>query len=79
MRVVPAIPQAVPVPSLLGLARIGFETWRLRRIAAGLARANARGDANAARRWLARVEGALADLDRAQDRLRPRRAPRRSR
>lgn len=75
MRVVPVISQAAPVPSLLGPARIGFETWRLRRIAAGLARANARGDANAARRWLARVEGALADLDRAQDRLRARRRP----
>ena len=76
MRVVPAIPQAAPVPSFLGLARIGFETWRLRRIAAGLARANARGDANAARRWLARVEDALEDLDQAQHRLRPRRWPR---
>ncbi|MCJ2043790.1 hypothetical protein MKK58_04460 [Methylobacterium sp. J-078] len=55
---------------------MSFEMWRLRRIAAGLARANARGDASAARRWLARVDGALADLDRAQDRLRPRRRPR---
>jgi hypothetical protein len=76
MRVVPAIPQATPVPSLIGLARIGFETWRLRRIAIGLARANARGDANAARRWLARVKGALADLNLAQDRLYPRHRPR---
>ena len=76
MRPVPAIPQAMPSPSFLALARMGFEMWRLRRIAAGLARANARGDANAARRWLARVEGALPDLDRAQDQLRPRRRPR---
>lgn len=76
MRTVPAVPQTAPVPSLLGLARLGFEMWRLRRISAGLARANARGDANAARRWLARVDGALADLDRAQDRLRPRCRPR---
>ena len=76
MRVVPLIPQSEPLPSLVGLVRMGFETWRLRRIAAGLARANARGDVNAARRWLARVEGALADLDRVQGRLRPRRRPR---
>lgn len=76
MRVVPAIPQAPATPSLLGLARLHIEMWRLRRIAAGLARANARGDANAARRWLARVDGALADLDLARDRLRPRRRPR---
>ena len=76
MRVVPAIPQAASVPSFVGLARMGFEMWRLRRIAAGLGRATARGDADAAWRWLARVEGALADLDQVQDQLRPRRRPR---
>lgn len=79
MRVVPAIPQAVPVPSLVGLAWMGFELWRMRRLTAGMERARARGDHEAADRWLARAERALADLDRAQARARPRRPPRRPR
>ena len=76
MRVVPAIPQEVPAPSLMGLICTGLGIWRLRRVTGGLARANARNDTDAARRWLARVDGALADLDRAQARMRPRRRPR---
>jgi hypothetical protein len=76
MRVVPAIPQEAPAPSLVSLICAGLGIWRLRRVTAGLARANARGDTDAARRWLARVDGAFADLNRAQDRLRPRRQPR---
>lgn len=77
MRTVPAIPQTVPVPSLVGLARMSFELWRMRRITTGLARAEARGDEDAVDRWLARATKALADLDRAQVRMRPRRRPRR--
>ncbi|MCK2056685.1 hypothetical protein [Methylobacterium sp. 37f] len=79
MRVVPAIPQAVPIPSLAGLAWMGFELCRMRRITAGLGRARARSDEAAAERWLARADRALADLDRAQARMRPRRMPRRLR
>lgn len=79
MRVVPAIPQEAPVPSLAGLICTGLGIWRLRRVTAGLARANARNDTEAALRWLARVDGALADLDRAQARMRPRPQPRRKR
>lgn len=79
MGVVPSIPQAVPVPSLVGLAWMGFELWRVRRLTAGMARARARGDDAAADRWRARAERAVADLDRAQVRARPRRPLRRPR
>jgi hypothetical protein len=79
MRVVPSIPQAVPVPSLPALVWMGFELWRMRRVQAGLDRARARGDDEAVLRWLHRVDRALADLDRAQARMRPRRPPRRPR
>jgi len=76
MRVVPAIPPGGPPRRPLALIRMGFEMWRLRQIAARLAQANARGDADAARRWLARVDSALGNLDRAQDPLHSRRRPR---
>lgn len=78
MRTVPAIPQIVPVPSLVGLAQMSFELWRMRRITTGLARAEARGDEDAVARWLARATRAVADLDRAQVQMRPRRQPRRT-
>jgi hypothetical protein len=76
MRVVPAIPQAVPLPSLMGLALLTFEVWRLRRLTAGMARARERGEDAAADRWRARAERAVADLDHAQARAHPRRPPR---
>lgn len=69
MRTVPSIRQPEPTPSLFGLALVGFELWRLHRITAGLARANARGDSEAAARWFTRGTWAVADLDRAQSRL----------
>lgn len=73
MGAAPFIRQGDPLPSLLGLAMAGFELWRLRRVTAGLARANARGDSAAAARWLIRGVRAVADLDKAQDRIRPQR------
>lgn len=79
MHIVPSIPQAVPVPSLLGLAFLTFEVWRMRRLTAGMARARVRGDDEAADRWRTRAERAIADLDRAQAWARPRGPPRRKR
>jgi hypothetical protein len=67
MRVVPSIRQAEPAPSLvLSLAAslwVKVEVWRLRRIHAGLLRAERRGDAEALARWVTRGNRVVADLD----------------
>lgn len=51
------------IPAILLLR---FNLWRLRRVTAGLKRARARGDVEAASRWLARGLKACADLEASQ-------------
>lgn len=63
MRVVPAIRQRVPAPSLSAIIRLRLNLWRLRRISAGLERAQARGDEAGFSRWLARGFKACDDLE----------------
>jgi hypothetical protein len=69
MRVVPSIRQAEPAPSLVLTLAVSLwvrvEFWRLRRIRAGLLRAERRGDEAALARWTTRDHRAVADLETA--------------
>ncbi|MCJ2132167.1 hypothetical protein [Methylobacterium sp. E-045] len=54
------------LPSLPAILLLRFNLWRLRRVTAGLKRAQARGDEKAASRWLTRGLKACADLEASQ-------------
>lgn len=62
-----------PLPSLPAVLLLRFNLWRLRRVTAGLRRAQERGDEKAASRWLKRGLKACEDLEASQARCKAQR------
>lgn len=59
------------LPSIPAILLLRFNLWRLRRVTAGLKRAQERGDEEAASRWLKRGLKACADLEASQASCKP--------